>query len=68
MKKLKEYWIIILLIICVIAVAFYWLELRPAKITTRCAEYAHLIEDGSSHGDFNEYFNKCLRENGLINQ
>jgi len=37
MQKLKQYWIIILLVILIIGVGFYWFQYRPYKARKDCA-------------------------------
>ncbi len=37
MEKLKEYKLIIILVLVVLTVAFYWYEWRPANIRAKCA-------------------------------
>ena len=39
MKKLKEYWLIVLLVLIVLAVPFYWYSLRPSQIIKECNKW-----------------------------
>lgn len=40
MQKLKQYWVIITLIIIMIGAGFYWLQWRPSQIRKTCTKQA----------------------------
>lgn len=69
MKKLKEYWMIILLALCFIGVIFYWHEWRPAQIRIACgyktAEMANKATSALLADQIGAYMEICLMKNGL---
>ncbi len=70
MRKLKEYWVIILLISLMSGGLFYWLEWRPAKIRIDCASKMHKAtpsELGADkiNGTFDEMLTLCLFKAGI---
>jgi len=38
MKKLKDYWGIMIFVLVILGAAFYWYELRPISITRNCVK------------------------------
>ena len=76
MKKIKEYWIIILLILFVVGGLFYWYELRPTKILKECSKWKELsfydagatkLGDNWWRKPYDYEIKSCLQEHGLIN-
>lgn len=66
MKKLKEYWVIILLFICLLGGAFYRLEWRPAQIRIDCANKMHKATPADAiQGSFEEMLSLCLLKGGI---
>lgn len=75
MKKLKEYWLIVLLVLIVLAVPFYWYSLRPSQIIKECNKWKEvekwdyisrgLVKDGSWRAPEKIEISRCLREHGL---
>ncbi|MEA3449431.1 MAG: hypothetical protein U9Q85_00395 [Patescibacteria group bacterium] len=69
MKKLKEYWMIIILLICFLGMGFYWYEWRPYKIRIQCAkETVESYESINSFGTPDQlklYLDICLKKKGL---
>lgn len=56
MEKLKQYKYIIILVLLVLAGAFYWYSYRPVKIIKDCYR---------SFPDYLDRYRECLRRNGL---
>ena len=63
---------LLVIIIIIIGGAFYWFQLRPTKIRNYCNQWA-LDKAGIpgekryNIGQYNDYFDRCLREQGLSN-
>lgn len=51
-----------------IALAFYWYSWRPSKIVSRCSlsSLTRTNELSGDREDYEYYFLRCIRENGLI--
>lgn len=66
MEKLREYWVIILLIFCLLAGSFYWFQWRPAEIRADCANKMHKASPiDTIQGSFEEMLSLCLLKGGL---
>lgn len=81
MEKIKEYKGVIILVLVVLAGAFYWLEVRPSVIKKDCyneakelatekakkedAKNGLAVEGGFADGDYNSYYKWCLQSKGL---
>ena len=66
MKKLKEHWIVILLIFFLVLGAFYWFQWRPAKIRINCANKMHKATPADTiQGSFEEMLSLCLLKGGI---
>ncbi len=72
MEKLKQYWLIILMVLIVIGGLFYWYEWRPSQIRKDCSKETKefLKEMGERQmGDFLSAFNvrykSCITINGI---
>lgn len=72
MGKIKEYKVIIILVLIIISGAFYWYEYKPTKIKERCSAEAHLdrravrISNEKLRQEFvDRYYNDCLMRFGL---
>jgi len=64
MKKLKEYWLIILIVLALFGYAFYWFQWRPSHIKQECYKTADSWANGSGWA-FNYHYSQCLRSKGL---
>jgi len=63
MKKLKEWWVIILIFLLLTTFLFYWLEIRPTKIRIQCYKAkAGMFIPSPDHLDL---IRSCLLEHGL---
>lgn len=58
MEKLKIQYII-LLVLVILGFAFYWFEYRPAEIRKKCSTISSYAKNET------EYYQVCLRDNGL---
>ncbi len=58
MEKIKQYKLIILLIIVILGFVFYWFEWQPTQIRKECAE---------KHKDNTNdiFYLNCIRQRGL---
>lgn len=68
MKKLKEYWLIVLLGFFALAFLFYWYEFRPIKIRKECfASIKQSVKNGNniSTEQLPGMVQLCFLENGL---
>ncbi|MFA5644471.1 MAG: hypothetical protein WC928_03030 [Patescibacteria group bacterium] len=69
MKKLKEYWIIMLIFLCLVGGWFYWFELRPTNIRIACgyktAEWNNKSETFIEIEAVRMYLDLCLIKSGL---
>jgi hypothetical protein len=72
MPKIKEYKYIILILLAVLASAFYWYEWRPSKIKQRCSADAHMDTRSVSESNdkirqdlINTYYKDCIMGFGL---
>jgi hypothetical protein len=74
MKKLKEYGLIIILVLFVLGFLFYWYELRPTNIVKKCNQWVESSQWDSSArkmGDKywraprNSEIEMCLGEHGI---
>jgi len=74
MKKIKEYMVIIIIVLILILGAFYWFGLRPIQIKKECStKYLNYYQSsgrlsnqgrlGQTTGE--ESYLKCLAEKGL---
>ncbi|MCK5084498.1 MAG: hypothetical protein KAQ64_02495 [Candidatus Pacebacteria bacterium] len=68
MKKfIKENWFKIVVLLVLLGL-FYWYEWRPNKIIKQCSlnalDRAKIIKN-SDREDYEYFYRKCLRENGL---
>lgn len=59
MKKLKEWWGLILIIIVVLFINFYWNQIKPYQIKKSCGETASKFEFAD------EFYKNCIRQQGL---
>lgn len=74
MEKIKEYKGIIIIVLVILGLAFYWFQVRPAKIIKRCIEAYPKAFDNMSSGFISyranisdkSHYDKCLREWGLV--
>ena len=64
MQKLKQYWVIILLIVVILGGLFYWFELRPAKIISDCSSIAR-SNAKLGYESFASVYDDCLMANGI---
>jgi len=55
MEKLKQYWLIIVIVLVVFGGLFYWFQWRPSQIRKECSKFT-LME---------KIYESCLRERGL---
>ena len=68
MNKLKEYWILIVIVLVLLGGAFYWYEFRPIRLIKTCN--AKAISEAAKEKpeavvNFYEFSYKlCLRLNG----
>lgn len=65
MQKIKQYWIIILIFFIAVIGWFYWFELRPVNIIKKCQKKAMDSEKMNDREDYEYFYKKCQRENGL---
>lgn len=73
MKKLKDFWLIIFVILLLTGLSFYWYEYRPSQIKKNCfvstQENKNEIPKSLSTQqsiNFVEYqYDFCLKQNGL---
>ena len=73
MEKLKQYKPIILIALVVLGFAFYWYSYRPMKIVENCTNGAReraydeefYINQNESRLDYENFYQRCIRENGL---
>lgn len=64
MGKIREYKGIIILILAVLAGAFYWYEWRPTQIRKECNQKSYNIAQGYSVV-YDTLYVGCLSEKGL---
>ena len=62
MEKLKQYKEIIAIVLLVIGFVFYWLEVRPVLIISRCAKEAQL---GTQRAIIDYEYEYCLNTHGI---
>lgn len=79
MKRLKQFWLIILLAVLLLSSLFYWFEWRPTQIRNKCsfeADVAYVrlqispsnITTQAEADDFkNMVYLGCVQEKGLAN-
>lgn len=74
MKKIKEYWLIILLVLSIFVVLFYWYELRPNYIMKNCSQWKESSKWDSAATKLGDKYwispsdldiERCLKEHGL---
>ncbi len=70
MTKLRQYWLIIVIVLILLAGYFYWFQWRPNQITKQCNKEA--VEKAKEPEAFNQaikiydaLYKSCLREKGL---
>lgn len=70
MTKIKQYWLIIVIILILSGGYFYWFQWRPSQIAKECnkeaVEKAKEVKDGSQAIKIYDIcYKSCLREKGL---
>jgi len=63
MEKIKQYKYIILIVLIILAGAFYWFQLRPTMIRKECSKLLTGFGSIGLSGERN--YNNCLLQNGL---
>jgi len=63
MQKLKQYWVLILIVLIMIVFSFYWFQLRTVNIKKECYKTAEQWSNGGWAFDY--HYKQCLRSNGL---
>lgn len=67
-EKIKKYYPIFIIILIILGVVFYWYEWRPTQIKKECSMEAYDSSITSPRRPWespDDYYKKCLRENGL---
>jgi hypothetical protein len=81
MEKIKQFKIIIILVLVVIGTSFYWFQLRPAQIRKSCWDKIEKIKSGELKSEkyvsqefqialgnqkaTEDYYGNCLKGKGL---
>jgi len=73
MEKIKQYKYIILIILVILGFAFYWFQLRPTQIRSKCWDTVEKIKNGEIKSDnyldkffpTDNLYTNCLKEKGL---
>lgn len=72
MAKLKQYWLIILIVLIIISGLFYWFQWRPTEIKQLCSAEARFDQRAIGESNdikrqefINMYYDDCLMRFGL---
>jgi len=65
MAKLKQYWLIILIVLIVIGGAVYWFQWRPNQIRKECYRSSDWAMRAGSRQTFDDHYEQCLTSKGL---